>query len=153
MTKKIVWRLGRLPEPLELASLVKDKIITQEEAREILFSSETQEDRDKKSLESEIRFLRDIVEKLSKSKTEVVKIIEQIQVPYKRWDWYQPYQIWCGSTTTESIIGGTNMAYFSTGTDNLAVSNTSSINNMLTSNGANPTGNSASGAFTAIKTF
>ena len=57
MTKKIVWRLSKLPTADELRELVKDKIITQEEAREILFNLETEEERDKKSLESEIKFL------------------------------------------------------------------------------------------------
>jgi hypothetical protein len=38
MTNKLVWRLSKLPTPSELTELVKEKIITQEEAKEILFS-------------------------------------------------------------------------------------------------------------------
>lgn len=40
MTNKLKWRLSRLPEAQEVAQLVKDKIITIEEARQILFSEE-----------------------------------------------------------------------------------------------------------------
>jgi hypothetical protein len=50
MTTKLVWRLGKLPSPDEVRELVKDKIITQEEAREILFSQEDEIARDEKSL-------------------------------------------------------------------------------------------------------
>ena len=97
-TKKLVWRLGKLPSVEELRELVKDKIITQEEAREILFSSETEENRDKKSLESEIKFLRELVEKLSNnSRTSIVETIKYIEKPYWKYDWYQPYKVYCKS--------------------------------------------------------
>ena len=48
--KNLKWRLSKLPTPDEVRELVKDKIITQDEAREILFSQETDEERDKDSL-------------------------------------------------------------------------------------------------------
>ena len=98
MTKKekLVWRLGKLPTPDELRELVKDKIITQDEAREILFNVETEETRDKDSLHSEIKFLRELVEKLS-DKSKVVKVIKEIHTPYQNWQWYQPYYSWCGN--------------------------------------------------------
>ena len=63
---KLNWRLSKLPTPDEVRELVKDKVITQDEAREILFSQETEEERDKNSLESEIKFLRELVDKLAK---------------------------------------------------------------------------------------
>jgi len=104
---KLVWRLSKLPTPEELGQLVKDKIITQEEAREVLFSSEEVEDRDKKSLKSEIKFLRELVEKLSNNnRSRVVEIIREVEVPYKKYLWYEPYDTWtyvsCGQTIPAS---------------------------------------------------
>lgn len=95
MTKNLKWRLGKLPTPSELVDLVNSKIITQDEAKEILFSVETQEDRDKASLEAEIKFLRDLVEKLSQSRTQIVEVIKEIKVPYYRLPWYKQYDVWC----------------------------------------------------------
>lgn len=96
--KNLKWRLGKLPSPEEVQSLVKDKIITNEEARSILFSEETEEDVDKDALKSEIKFLRELVDKLSTEKSKVVEIIKTIQVPYYHYGWVQPYQYWCGTT-------------------------------------------------------
>lgn len=105
MTKKLSWRLSKLPTPDEVRELVKDKIITQDEARDILFSSETEEERDVKSLETEIKFLRALVDKLANGKTQIIQTIEKVQVPYKKYDWYQPYLYYCngGTTTTASV--------------------------------------------------
>ena len=50
--------MGKLPTVEELRDLVKDKIITPEEAREILFSKETE---DIASLKKEVEVLRDLV--------------------------------------------------------------------------------------------
>lgn len=88
--------MGKLPSVEELRQLVTDKIISQEEMRDILFNSETEEDRDKKSLESEIRFLRELVDKLSEKRYDrVYEIIKQVETPITKWDWYRPYQVWC----------------------------------------------------------
>ena len=98
--KKIIWRLKEQPSSESLRELVKDSILTKEEAREILFSSETEEDRDKKSLESEIKFLRELVDKLSSNKLPgVVKVIKEIQSPWEIWGWYKSYQWWCDTVT------------------------------------------------------
>ena len=119
MTKTIIWRLKEQPSSESLRELVKDGILTKEEAREILFSSQTEEDRDKKSLESEIKFLRELVEKLSnRSSTRIVEVIKEVEVPWRRWDWYRPYQIWCSgttdlTTTSEAVVYTNNMSNFS----------------------------------------
>lgn len=95
------WRLSNLPSVAELRQLVEDEVITREEAREILFRSETEEDRDKKSLESEIKFLRDLVEKLSASRSQIITTIREVKTPYYiQQPWYRPYEVWCGATTT-----------------------------------------------------
>lgn len=106
MTKtKLSWRLKNLPTADEVRELVKDKIITNDEARDILFGTETETDRDVKSLESEIKFLRELVDKLSKNPQTIITTIREVERPYIRYPWYQPYQIWCGGTTGTNIIG------------------------------------------------
>lgn len=101
---KLVWRLKEQPTTESLRELVKDKILTNEEAREMLFSSEDQTQRDVKSLEAEIKFLRQLIENLS-SRPQVVEIIGKLNTPYYyNQPWYQPYQVWCSTaiaTTTE----------------------------------------------------
>jgi len=95
MTKinKLVWRLKESPTTEALRELVKDKILTNDEARQILFSSETVEERDAESLKGEIKFLRELVEKLS-NRSQIVEIIREIQTPYKKYDWCNPYTTW-----------------------------------------------------------
>ena len=96
MEKKLNWRLGKLPSPDEVRELVKDKIITQDEAREILFSEQEETERDIKSLESEIKFLRELVDKLSKNSSTIVETIRYIEEPYVKYPWYGQYQYWGG---------------------------------------------------------
>lgn len=96
---KLKWRLSKLPSVEELRDLVKDKIITQDETREILFSLENDEDRDKKSLQLEIEFLRRIVQEMARNKTQIVEVIKEIKVPYYEQNWYKPYQVWCQSNS------------------------------------------------------
>lgn len=105
-TTKLIWRLSSLPTPSELQELVKDKIITQDEAREILFTKEDIDERDKKSLESEIKFLRDLVDRLSKDRKVITETIKVIEKPYYEYDWYKPYKWYCTST-----LGNTANAY------------------------------------------
>ena len=138
MTKKLNWRLGKLPSPDEVRELVKDKIITQDEARDILFSEQEETERDVKSLESEIKFLRELVEKLSKGSTsQVVETIRYIEKPYTRYPWYVPYQTWCSSGN--SLVG-------------VAYANSASVALNTTATGAGSTSN-VSGRFSSINTF
>lgn len=109
MKKKVLrWRLGNLPTAQDVDRLFMDGIIDKEEAREILFTQEEKEDRDKKSLKEEIKFLRDLVERLS-DRQETIKIIETIKEPYDPKPWYKPYEIWCGSGTSTSITDNSVM--------------------------------------------
>ena len=116
--KQLKWRLGKLPTPDEVRELVKDKIITQEEARDILFNEETEESRDEDSLKAEIKFLRELVEKLS-SHSQIVETIRYIEKPYVNKPWYDPYTIWCSAGTVTTYAGtssgsGITNAYTST---------------------------------------
>ena len=123
MTKKLVWRLSKLPTVDELRGLVQDKIMTKEEAQEILFNQEEQVDRDKKSLESEIKFLRELVEKLSnKNNSTIVETIRYIEKPYYTHDWFKPYATWTGSITdasnvTNVVASGAGVMYLSDNTN------------------------------------
>lgn len=100
---KIIWRLKEQPTSESLRELVKDKILTNEEARQILFTSETEEERDKSSLEAEIKFLREVVDKLSADRNHTIQVIKQI--PYKT-IWYSPYQDWCSTSGTNALSLG-----------------------------------------------
>jgi len=117
---KLVWRLGKLPSTDELCELVKSGIITQKDAKEILFNSETSEDRDKKSLQSEIKFLRDLVEKLSTNRSQIITTIKEIEVPYRKYTWYPYYSTWCDT----GMIGDatTTTADYTVNTSSCAVS-------------------------------
>jgi len=138
MTKKLVWRLGKLPTALELAELVIEKIITKEEAREILFNQEDEVDRDKKSLESEIKFLRELAEKLSNSNsTKIVEIIKRVEGPYYRYPWYSPYTTWCSNVGTSAGV-----TYASSG-------NNSPLQELSSGSG----GSGVTNQFTSLKTF
>lgn len=96
MTKKLIWRLREQPTAQSLQGLVDKSILTKDEAREILFSTETEEDRDKKSLESEIKFLRELVEKLSKSRSEIIETIRVVEKPvYREYPYWKYYNAWC----------------------------------------------------------
>lgn len=102
MTKntKIVWRLKDAPSAENLRELVKDGILSKDEAREILFSSETVKDRDIESLKSEIKFLRELVEKLSnKNEVRIVETIKEIDRSWRRYPWYNPYIVWCDNAS------------------------------------------------------
>ena len=93
--------MGKLPTVDELLRLVNDKLITQEEAKEILFNESDIDERDKKSLEEEIKFLRKLAETLvDNDRAIIVEKIKWIEKPYYSWDWWKPYQYWC--TTTNS---------------------------------------------------
>jgi hypothetical protein len=126
MTTKLKWRLSKLPTIDEVLKLTEGAkpILTKEEAREILFTSETDEERDKKSLESEIKFLRETIEKLA-SRTQIIETIKTIQTPiYINQPWYQPYYYWtygtynpnityCGGSTSNAV---NTIGYCSSGT-------------------------------------
>lgn len=111
MTKKekLIWRLKEQPSSESLRGLVKDGLLSKEEAREILLSSELVEDRDENSLKAEIKFLRDLVDKLtnklSNGRNTITEIIREIERPYVKWQWYKPYEIWCTGSPVYSSAG------------------------------------------------
>jgi hypothetical protein len=147
--KKITWRLANRPTPDEVKTLHEAGLLTKDEAREILFTETDEKERDVKSLESEIKFLRELVEKLSNgSQSRIIEIIKTVQVPYIQQPWYYPYTVWCGGITGGSA-GITNAVY--TGGN----ANYTSIGNAMNCATSGSTGSLTSGAsnFSAIKTF
>jgi hypothetical protein len=142
--KKLIWRLGKLPSVDELQSLVKDKIITQEEARDILFKSESDEDRDKESLKSEIKFLRELVQQLSGSQNRIIETIKYIEKPYYKWSWYEPYRVYC---QTSDLV-----TYTTSTSANIATATTNGTNLVIGTSGSN-TITTHDQVFTDINTF
>lgn len=102
MTKQLKWRLGKLPTPDDVLKLVNDKLITKEEAREILFNKETTEERSIKDLESEIKFLKEVIEKMG-SRTQIIEVTKQVLPIYIEQPWYKPYYYWSSGTSSNNI--------------------------------------------------
>ena len=124
MTKKLSWRLSKLPTVEELQQLVKDKIITKEEARDVLFNDK--EEQDVKALQERVKFLQQLVERLADKPTQIVEVVRDIGVPYYRHDWYAPYSSWC--STMELSDGSfnpieTTLTDTTSGTKSINVSN------------------------------
>ncbi len=107
MKKNLKWRLTKLPTSEEVNSLVLSKIISQEEARDILFTEENEEEKSVSALKAEVKFLKELIEKLG-NRTEIIEKIRYIEKPYYVQPWYQPYQVWCSSgSLTGASSGGT----------------------------------------------
>jgi hypothetical protein len=146
MKTKNVWRLKDQPKTSDVLELLHAGLVTKEEAKDIIFTQQTEEDRDKKSLQSEIKFLRELVEKLS-DRSKTVEIVREIQKPYYQWAWYKPYEVWCGTNTlTAGYNDGTALTYgttTTTGGANIYTTSGGSVNVMATDvNG-----------FSTVKTF
>lgn len=78
MTKKLSWKLKQLPNATEVADLVKTKVITAEEAKQILFTESDDKEATSDELKRQIEFLEGLVKELSKNlqtKTHVYKYV------------------------------------------------------------------------------
>lgn len=93
MTKEqIIWRLKEQPTSESLRQLVKDTILTKDEAREILFSKQQDKPEDSESMKSEIKFLRELVDTLSKNQQHTIaNEVIRYYPTYKQFKWIQPY--------------------------------------------------------------
>lgn len=144
MTTKIKWRLANRPSPHELLDLVTGGLLTKEQAQEILFSLETDEDRDKISLQEEIKFLRNLVQSMATKRT-IVENIYKVNDPHiATRSWYNPYQTWCMSVDTAQADSGLAYAYTTTGNTSGAIY-TSTAGGMISTDSAPD--------FTSVKTF
>lgn len=105
------WKLKTLPTPSDIAVLIDKGVINKEEARTILFNpEEIENERDIDSFKAEIKFLRELVEKLAESR-KVVEIIREIEKPYQTWSWIPCYTTYCDSITTTDTGSLTTSAY------------------------------------------
>lgn len=92
---KLIWRLTKLPTADELLKLVEAKIITNEEAKEVLFSIETEESVEVADLQAEIKFLKEVVERLSKNQQpRIIEVIREVERPWRTKPWFDPYYQW-----------------------------------------------------------
>ena len=111
MTKKIKWRLAERPTPSEISLLVEKELLTKDEAREILFSQEDEVETDKKALESEIKFLRELAQRLSnKNRSTIIETVREVQVPWRRYPWFQQYDFYCTAGTSGNLALYSNSA-------------------------------------------
>lgn len=106
--KDLKWRLTELPTGDEVASLVEQEVITKEEARELLFNEGEDKSKKVKELEEEVKFLRELCDKLaakSNGWTTIVREYHDYRPKYPVW--YSSYGgvINAVSTTTTGAIG------------------------------------------------
>lgn len=156
MTTKIKWRLGKLPTPDEVMLLQKQSILTKEEAREILFSLENDEDRDNKSLQDEIVFLRTLVKSLADSKT-IATHIYTLPNEYKPWHiqpWYPQYTAFCAATdSSQAQAFGKSTLTCTPGTSAVGGSGYTTLFNSSTAASLSLQQGGIEPDFTAINTF
>lgn len=109
MTKKLNWRLSELPTGSEVAELVKQEVITKEEARQILFSEKEEKltSEREENYKKQIAFLEDLVKDLSKRQTTVIRepFISTIVGRYRP-SW--PNTVWCSTGGTTLGAGSTS---------------------------------------------
>lgn len=110
MTKKntvtvLKWRLSERPSVDAIEKLLGAGIITKEEARQIILDESEVEPKTVEDLQHELRLLRELVLSLAARQPEtVIKIIErEIEKPYVKPYWSNPYMVWCSSTTANTV--------------------------------------------------
>jgi len=102
--KKLVWKLSKLPEAEELKTLVEAKILTTQEAKEIVVRQEEEKQIDKdelKDLKDEVKLLRELVLKMATDEPQpYIQLIEKYieKLPYKPFNPWQPYIIWTNTS-------------------------------------------------------
>ena len=187
--KDLKWRLTKLPTPEEVLKLLNEKLITKEEAKDILFTQEEinkcdidgtewvgditkcptcQEKEDNSTvkvedLKAEIKFLREMVDKLAENKSGgIITVVREISPFYNHWQWFHPYAVYCGTTAgtlTTSGTSGTNYLTISGDNTTYATASLSGtagsglVNAMYTSTNDNDQIFSALSKFSDIKTF
>lgn len=89
MKKKLKWRLAELPSGGEVAELVAEGVITIDEARDMLFNEEEKIPKNKlKEFEEEIKFLRELCDKLAANSngwTTIIKEYRDYKPHYPTW--------------------------------------------------------------------
>ena len=106
MTSQLKWRLSKLPSVDELLKLVSDKIITQEEAKEVLFNKEIESERDIESYKQEIKFLKEVIDKLG-DRDRIITVVKEYIPSILAQPFYQPYYHYttCENNLTSATAG------------------------------------------------
>lgn len=110
-TKILKWKLSEKPTSENVRGLVKDGIITLEEARKIILDFGEVSSSDIEAIKDEIALLRKLVLELSSNSNrpyEIIKIIER-EVPYYK-PYYNPYTVWCSAASGTSNITNAAMS-------------------------------------------
>jgi hypothetical protein len=100
MTKNLKWRLKTPPTAEAVRDLVDAGVLSKDEAREILFTTEDETVEDTTALKSEINFLRELVEKLSSKTNYYPQVWTTIDTrPFRSYPWYSMYSAAASGTT------------------------------------------------------
>ena len=127
MTNNLKWRLTKLPTVEELTLLVEKNIVTKEEAKEVLFNKETESERDIESYKQEIKFLRDLINNLSKNnRNTLLTEIRYMEKPYYNYGWYGPYNVLCNAVSS-GFNGNVSEALYSVNNDSTTILGTNII--------------------------
>lgn len=135
--------MAKLPDAHEVSLLLDKGVLTKDEAREILFSLETEEDRDKQSLQEEIKFLRQLVKNLSSSPSQIIQYINKPNSLWEQKPWYSNYTSWANNSSLN-----TNTLYSTAGSSTMTVDHTGLSGTLYTISSSVDEPD-----FTAIKTF
>lgn len=107
MTKNLTWRLKELPTGDDVATLVEQKVITKEEARDLLFSKTKQEDKPTiEALKKQIEFLEGLVRELANNGGNTTYVYKYVDT----WTPKLPYVVWNSYSGTDA---STTMATYS----------------------------------------
>lgn len=105
--KILTWKLKQLPNASELADLVEQKILTPEEARDIVVSEHERGDDNEmiKAQEETIKFLqqlvKDLTAKINGQNITYVPHYREIRIPR----WYESTPVWINTTRILSASG------------------------------------------------
>lgn len=110
MTKnELKWRLKDLPDASGIAELVKQGVVTKEEARELLFNKETPSKNNEsdivKALKKQIEFLEELVKDLAQKSTETRTIYQTVERYKPYWEKYSPYWMSVGGSVGSAVSG------------------------------------------------
>lgn len=76
MTKKnLIWRLKDKPSVEDVTELLKEQVVTKEEARDLLFNEAGSDSEKLRDLKKQVEYLEDLVKELSKSRVQNYPVV------------------------------------------------------------------------------
>ena len=114
--KKLIWKLKDLPNADSIASLVDTKVITPQEARDILFRKDTKQSDEVEALKEMVKSLQELVKDLllRQDRVQFVPYTKIVEVPARTkpyWDKYWTNGVTYGNTmsTASSTCNGNSI--------------------------------------------